>query len=296
MGASLAILAASLGWGLAGVGTRFVFGEGATTFTVVLARTGVATAAVAAYVVATRTEMTWAAWRDGLIIGIPRIGIAPAFFIGSLNYVSAGVEGLFITLIPVITSVMAFFAIGEHLDRNQIIGLALGLAGTGLLVVAGESGIADGSGDVVTGGLLAFGGVFFGSVSGVLGRIYAPRHSTAALSLPMFLVGVAMVSVIGFGAGDIAFAAVTPVSWWVLVALGLFSTLLPFVATLYAAAHMTAAKVALTGYLAPVVGVVAGAVLLGEVITGPIVIGGSLALAGVAMVGRSTRQPPDLVE
>lgn len=296
MRASLAIIAASLGWGLAGVGTRFVFGEGASTFTVLLVRTAVAVTALAAFVAATRTEISRAAWRDGLIIGIPRIGIAPAFFIASLNYVSAGVEGLFITLIPVVTSVMAFFVLGEKLVWRQVAGLVLGLTGTGLLVVAGESGIADGSGDVVRGGLLAFGGVFFGSVSGVLSRRYAPRHATAALSLPMFVVGIGLIAIVGFAVGDVEFTSVTPASWVVLATLGLLSTLLPFLATLYAAAHTTAAKVALTGYMAPVVGVVAGAVLLDEVITTPIVVGGLLALSGVAMVGRTTRRPPDLVD
>jgi hypothetical protein len=38
------LIAASLGWGMAGVGTRYLFGEGVTTFTVVVVRTLTATA------------------------------------------------------------------------------------------------------------------------------------------------------------------------------------------------------------------------------------------------------------
>jgi drug/metabolite transporter (DMT)-like permease len=41
-----ALIAASLGWGMAGVGTRYLFGEGVTTFTVVVVRTLTATVAV----------------------------------------------------------------------------------------------------------------------------------------------------------------------------------------------------------------------------------------------------------
>ena len=38
--------AASLGWGLAGVGVRAIYQQGGTTFTVVVVRTGIATLAV----------------------------------------------------------------------------------------------------------------------------------------------------------------------------------------------------------------------------------------------------------
>ncbi|MGB5565902.1 MAG: EamA family transporter, partial [Acidimicrobiia bacterium] len=58
---------------------------------------------------------------------------------------------------------------------------------------------------------------------------------------------------------------------------------------LFASSHTTAARVALTGYLAPVVGVVAGVVLLGEVLTAPIVVGATLALVGIVIVGRGRR-------
>ena len=93
----------------------------------------------------------------------------------------------------------------------------------------------------------------------------------------------------GLVTSDVEFSGVTATSWVTLVALGLGSTFLPFFATLFASRHTTAARVALTGYLAPVVGVVAGVVLLDEVLTVPIVVGATLALAGIVMVGRGRR-------
>jgi len=48
--------------------------------------------------------------------------------------------------------------------------------------------------------------------------------------------------------------------------------------------------VALTGYLAPVIGVVGGAVLLDEVITPAIAVGGALAVLGVAVAGHGRRR------
>ncbi|MGB5167567.1 MAG: DMT family transporter [Acidimicrobiia bacterium] len=284
-----ALIAASLGWGMAGVGTRYLFGEGVATFTVVVVRTLTATAAVLVVGLASGTRVDRTAWRDGSIIGVLRIGIAPILFISSLQYVSAGVEGIFITLIPATTATLAAVFLHEHLDRNQVAGLVIGLLGTLLIVASGDSGIGGDGGDVRIGAMFALCGVVAGASSGVLSRKYAPRHRTTDLAVPMFVSGSVIAVVGGLVTNGIEFSAVTATSWVTLIALGLGSTFLPFFATLFASSHTTAARVALTGYLAPVVGVVAGVVLLGEVLTAPIVVGATLALVGIVIVGRGRR-------
>ena len=286
-----ALIAASVGWGMAGVGTRYLFGEGVTTVTVVVVRTLTATAAVLVVAQSQGARVDRSAWRDGSIIGVLRIGFAPILFISSLQYVSAGVEGIFITLIPASTATLAAVVLHERLDRNQIAGLVIGLLGTMIIVVSGESGIGGDAGDVKVGALYALLGVVAGASSGVLSRKYAPRHRTTDLAVPMFISGSTVALVAGLATQDIAFAGVSPVSWITLVALGLASTFLPFFATLFASRHTSAARVSLTGYLAPVVGVVAGVVLLDEVLTIPIVIGAALALVGIVVVGRGRRTP-----
>lgn len=291
-----AIIAASLGWGLAGVGVRAVFMDGATTFTVIVVRTTIATLAVLGYASVTRTPVSATAWRHGTAIGIFRIALAPSFFIASLNFISAGFEGLVITLIPIVTAALGHAFLGERLTSIQRAGLALGLLGSTLLIVSGETGIADGSGNTLIGGALALGGVIFGSVSGILSRRFAPQHDTPSLAVPMFVSGTIGVAVIGLLVGDIAPSSLTERSWLILAALGIASTLLPFVATLYASRHTSAATVSLTGYLAPIVGVVGGAALLDEVITPSIVVGGALALLGVVLVGRKRVRLPIVVD
>jgi len=284
-----ALLAASLGWGMAGVGTRFVFSEGVTTFTVIVVRILVATAAVLLVWLGKGGGITRSAWRDGAIIGVLRIGLAPMLFISSLQYVSAGVEGIFITIIPASTAALAAVVLHERLSRNQILGLAIGLIGSFLIVASGDSGIGGDGGNVRIGAMFALGGVVAGAVSGVLSRKYAPRHRTTELAIPMFISGAVVAVVVGLALQDIDLAGVNSTSWIALVALGVGSTFLPFFATLFASRHTSAARVALTGYLAPVVGVVAGVILLGEVLTVPIIIGAVFALVGVAVAGRTRR-------
>lgn len=286
-----ALLAASVGWGLAGVGTRAAFGAGATTLTVAVARTLVAATAIVGYALVVRVPIDRTAWRHGSMIGVLRVGFAPLFFIASLQYISAGVEGLIITLIPATTSALAALTLGETLRGRQIAGLAIGLAGTTLIIVSGETGLASGEGDAQLGGILALGGVVAGSTSGVLARKYAPLHRTETLAVPMFISGAAVVALIGFGTDGVETSDLGPEVWLLLIALGLGSTLLPFGATLYASRHTTAAMVALTGYVAPLVGVIAGVLILDEVLTAPILIGGAITMVGVGLVGGRRRRP-----
>lgn len=284
-----ALGAASLGWGLAGVGVRALFIGGTTTFTVVVFRVLFAALAVVVYGLAVRTTIDTQAWWRGSAIGLLRIGLAPMLFIGSLNYISAGFESLVITLVPIVTAVLARAFLAETLRGSQVLGLMLGVTGTLIIVASGDSGLAEG-GNALAGAGLAFGGVVSGSLSGVISRRFAPMHTTAELAIPMFLSGLIVVAVVGLGVGGVQPATVPTGLWPLLVALGLGSTLLPFVATLYATKHVSATTVALTGYLAPLVGVVGGVVLLGELVTPAIAVGGLLILAGVVVVGTPRRK------
>ena len=284
----VAILAASTGWGLAGVGTRAAYSMGATTLTVLVVRTLIAALALLIYVIGTQSRPSALAWRHGAYIGAIRTGLAPLFFMASLNFVSAGVEGLVITLVPATTAVMAAVFIGETITGRQIVGLLVGLTGTTIIVVVGDSGLGA-EGDVLMGFALGGIGVLLGSYSGVLQRKYAPLHDTVPLAFPMFLTG-AIVS-IGIGA-FIGFDDVGTYDanlWILLTVLALGSTLLPFASTLYASKHASAALVAVTAYLAPLVAIVGGALILDEHITPAILLGATVTIIGVSLVGRTRR-------
>ena len=284
----IAVLTASAGWGLAGVGTRAAYGAGATTVSVLTIRTIAATIVLVAYVLITGVRPTRLAWIHGTAIGSLRIGITPLLFMMSLNYISAGVEGLVITLVPASTAVLGAMFIKETITRRQVFGLIVGLAGTLLIAIAGDSGLGA-DGNIAVGFAFALGGVLVGSATGVMQRHYAPKHDTVELALPMFLAGTVVAIVVGTAVGFDDVGAYDTSLWVLLVVLGLGSTLLPFGLTLFASKHAPATVVAMSAYLAPLVAVVAGAVLLGEQITLMIAFGGALAVVGVALVGGARR-------
>lgn len=71
--------------------------------------------------------------------------VAPmAGFIMSLEYLSSGVASLLITLNPVLVMLLAhFFLDDEKLNGRRMIGALVALAGAGIIILNGESGLAD---------------------------------------------------------------------------------------------------------------------------------------------------------
>lgn len=286
--ALVAVLLASLGWGFAAIGVRYAFDEGVTTFTVIDVRLAVGMLAVAAYGYLTGSRPNRQVWLRGSVLGIFRTGLGPVFFIGSLQFISAGMEALFITTIPLTTGIMARLWLKEHLTHAQIVGLLMGGVGVTVLIVSGESGLGAGEGSVLIGGALALAGSLSAAVAGVLNRKYAQLHDTTDLAVPMFVSGTVFAVAISAVFGGVRLGDLDAGLWLLLVALGLGSTLLPFTATLYAARFASAAQTAIPGYLAPIITLAAGILLLNEVVTPAIVLGGLLAFAGALLMTRGT--------
>ena len=197
-------------------------------------------------------------------------------------------RGLIITLIPATTALLAAITIKERVTKRQILGLLIGLTGTVVIGLSGDSGLGA-DGNITAGFALAGAGVIVGSITGIAQRHYAPHHDTIALAMPMFLSGTAVALVVGWFIGFDDVTTFDSDIWVLLVVLGLLSTLLPFGLTLYASKHASATIVAMTAYVAPLVAVLGGAILLDEVITGSIMAGAALSVSGVALVGRSRR-------
>src|SRR5690606_21083720 len=81
--------------------------------------------------------------RDGLILGIFGTALPMLGYISSLQYQSAGVTALLITVAPALTVLLAHFLLpDERLTWRKAAGIGLALAGAALLVIRGESGLA----------------------------------------------------------------------------------------------------------------------------------------------------------
>ena len=293
-----AVVLASLGWGFAAIGVRYAFDEGVTTFTVIDVRLVVGMIAMTGWGILAGARPSRLVWLRGSILGVFRTGLGPVLFIASLQFISAGMEALFITTIPLTTGVMARVWLGERLTRAQVAGLLMGGIGVTVLILSGESGLGEGEGSVLIGGGLALGGSLAAAIAGVLNRKYAQLHATTELAVPMFVSGTLFAVAVSAVAGGVRLGDLDLGLWLLLIVLGLASTLLPFTATLYAAKYASAAQTAIPGYLAPIITLTAGIILLGEVVTPAIVLGGILAFTGALLMtrGRAPRRAVTIEE
>jgi drug/metabolite transporter (DMT)-like permease len=228
-----------------------------------------------------------ASWRAGLVLGT--VNLAAPFLLLTLAvvYASAGFVGLLVANIPIGTAVWAHFLGDERLTGPKVMGLSVSFAGVLLLLAAGDSGLDEG-GNAALAIALSLAGLSLAS----FGILYAKRVigglDPVGLALPQFAVGTALL-VLPIPFTDGLPTDFTAAGWVLIVAAGLFSTALPFLALYEAMKLVTATQAALTGYVIPIVAIVLGAVLLDENITWAILAGGTLILAGVILTDRAAR-------
>jgi drug/metabolite transporter (DMT)-like permease len=179
----------------------------------------------------------------------------------------------------------------EHLGPRLIIGFVTAALGTAILIVSGESGLATG-GEPLLGSLLALGAVLCIAGSAVYARRDAGRYDPIQLTALQMLIGAAILVVVVPIIGDVRFDLGIK-AWALLVFLAVGATVVPYFAFFWATSHASATLVSLSGYVAPLVAVVLGVLLLDEQIQTSIAIGGLLILTGVVIADRAERAGAD---
>lgn len=286
----LAIVVASIGWGTSGVATRFALAEGVTPYRLASYRSVLAVVAVVVFLFLLRRGVprSAVAWRVGVVMGVSNLAMPFIFFTVALQYAGAGFLGLMTALIPLITAAVAHFTpLEERITVAKSAGLLVGLAGVGVLLLSGDTGLAEG-GRPVLAGVLGLAAV----VAISIGTLYAKHHAGGYETLD--------VTGIHFASGTVLIAVATLLveggpsaetgqAWLLLAYMALASTFLPMVLYYWLLQRVSATYAALAGYVIPIIAVVAGVLLLDEQLQSGIILGGVLILAGVIVTDRAER-------
>lgn len=235
--------------------------------------------------------------RDGVILGIFGTAVPMVGYIASLRYQSAGMTALLITTAPALTVLLAhFFLPDERLTLRKLAGIGLALAGAGLLVLRGESGLAGIAGSPIGYGLVA-GAILIDCGSVIYTRRRCSDHDTFTLSgartlvavllvapLSLLLVGFDLSAVTTAGAAGLIYSAVA----------GTFGGLMLFQ---WVNQRFGATPASLASYVLPVVAAVGGVLFLGEHITPVMAAGMALIISGIVILNRGGDGPAaELVE
>ena len=288
------IVLAALGWGASAALSRAVILRGVDSATLVSLRMVFAMATLGLVVAATGRFRTRSreAWRRGLVLGVVGMTLPMFLMTLALEDLPVSIGGLLIALVPVATIGAAHFIVdGERFQARSLPGLLMALAGSALLVgVGGES--VEGVGDLWRGVLAVTAGVVFAGVGGAYSRKYALEVPADDLVLPQFTVNTVTLLVAVPLIAEIDAASVDAVGWLLIAGVGAVGTTVAFAAFLIAAGLNPAARLALIGYVVPVIATALAVVFLGETLTPPVVGGAVLIVAGVVLAERHTDKAP----
>lgn len=241
------------------------------------------------------------AWRHGrAVLRVTRAQLASAAVVGLLlllggngvvvlaeTSVPSGLTALLIAVVPAWV-VLLRTAFGERPGVGAYTGVLLGLAGLAVLTLPGLSG------DVRIGGVLL---VILATLMWSVGsftssRIPMPRNPFTASAYEMVAGGLGCL-LVGLGRGEqrgLDLAAVSARSWTALAYLIVFGSLIAFTAYAWLLQSAPLSLVATYAYVNPVVAVLLGALLLHEALTWPIVLGGTVVVAGVCLIVSTERR------
>ena len=237
-----------------------------------------------------RDPVGWRQWRAAAITGgLLLLGGNGGVSFGE-QYVPSGVVALLVATVPLFIALFGAVVLGRRLARAAAAGIAIGLAGTAVLLVPGSTGSAD-PGHMVL--------VLVSPISWAIGSLYAtrgalPKRALVATGMELLCGGV-LLSVVGLAVGEgaaVHVGRVSVASWLSLLYLIVFGSLVAFTAYVWLLTKVATTAVATYAYVNPLVAVLLGWAVLGERIHPQTLIAAALIVVAVALILARPPAPP----
>ena len=276
-----AVLVTVLAWGSAFIGIRSI----RTTFdpgALALGRLAVGSLCLSLGLLARRTWVR-PSRREWLLVaacGVIWFGIYNVLINTSERHLDAGTTAMLVNVGPILIALLTGALLGEGFPRWLVIGAGVAFGGVLVIGVATASAGSDSTGVVLV--LLAACAWAVGVVAQkpALARLPALQVTQMACTIGVLT----CLPYAGRLVNDLGSAPAGDVAW--LVYLGAIPTAVGFGTWAYALARMPAGRLGVTTYLVPPVAVLGAWPVLGETPPPLALVGGLLALAGVALSRR----------
>ena len=287
MGRRLAVFAAAYGavvlWGATPIVTKLAVAE-IDPLAVGLLRTLLAAAVALPLIVLGRLKPP--ASRAGrAYLAVSALGgfvIFPLLFSLGIARTTAGHGALLLGVLPVLTGLIAALLERRVPGGRWWLGCAVALAGTAVLV--GERfdlSLSDGS---TLGNLLVLGSAVAAAAGYVTGARAAREAGTWPVTLWGLVLGsIALLPVLPFVLAPDNLAGVGATAWTAVIYLALASSIVAYAAWYWALGRGGIGRTGLAQFVQPLVGLVLAVVLLGEALSGGMMLAAALILAGVAL-------------
>jgi drug/metabolite transporter (DMT)-like permease len=196
---------------------------------------------------------------------------------------SAGAASLIIASIPIFTALLAAAFLGERLDGRGWTGIVIGFLGVAMITFGEGGGFG-----IDAGALYVLLAAISGSVYFAFQKPYVEKHGS--LTFTAYAIWAGTLLLLPFLPGLVREVRVAPPDATLAVAyLGVFPTVVAYATAAYVFSRLPASRAVTLEYLFPPVAIVIAYLWLGEIPSVLSVIGGAVALVGVALVnsGRS---------
>ncbi len=202
----------------------------------------------------------------------------------SLNYaektVSAGLAGLLISLGPIFALVLSIILLREKADARVVFALVLAISGTVILSI-GSISLNDLSS--LLGVLAVILSAFSYASYGVLSKPLVAKYGAAPTTILAGLIGTVMMTPLLSQSLVAEATSLSETGWIAVLYLSVVSSTIGYLLFFSLVSKGRVSRLFIQLYLIPVVSVAGGVLLLGELLTIWILVGGGMILAAVAL-------------
>jgi drug/metabolite transporter (DMT)-like permease len=275
-------------WGSTYLAIRYAV-ETIPPLLVVAIRQGVAGSAIFAWVYWRGYRPTLREWRSSLVLGILYFVISHGALHWAETIVPSGLTALLIASEPIWIAILSALVLREErVTGKTIAGLVLGIVGVGLLMRA-EPGA--GHGRMLLGCIV----VLISAITWSCGVIYSrnpalPKDPIARAGMAA-VTGSGLLFVASLVSGEIGRAHVQSFSArsvWALLYLIVFGTIVAFTTYTWLLDHCSPTLVSTHTYANPIIAVLLGWLLAGEMLNSRVILAGIVTLTAVFLISRGT--------
>jgi drug/metabolite transporter (DMT)-like permease len=217
------------------------------------------------------------------VLGIGGVTLNQLFFTLAMERTSVAHGSLIISTTPISILLLASVMKQERLTARKILGMVLALSGVAFIQLTPEKA----GGATLFGDLLAMCGSLTFAAFTVFGKQVTSRHKSITINAFAYFGGALLLLPIVFWlAGGMDLAALSPRAWLAIAYMAVFPSVVCYVGYFHALNYISASRVAVFAYLQPAMATLMAVPLLGETISSSLVIGGCIALLGVAITQR----------
>ena len=227
------------------------------------------------------------AWRREWVrfVGLGAVGVGLFYILqnAALVYTTSVDVGLIMNMVPVLTTMMGVWLLGEQFNRRAVGGLIAATLGVTLISLGGLDGVlAEATHSRLLGSLMAFGAAVAGAVYMIGGKRVVSTYGPLTVTILSGLLGaVILTPAAAWEGGSLALSV--PV-WAALLGLALGSGAAAYWLYWYAAERLPISRVSVFIYVTPVVSTVLGVAVLGEPMSLATGAGAACVLGGIMLV------------